>query len=77
MPFDGVAPAVVNAICSLGLDIRSVPATPERIMEAPAVAAATSSSGFGAASPGLGTRDSGLEARAGSGRTIRRKGGRA
>jgi len=34
MPFDGVAPAVVNAIRSLGIDIRSVPATPERIMEA-------------------------------------------
>ena len=34
MPFDGVAPAVVNAIRSLGIDIRQVPATPERIMEA-------------------------------------------
>jgi CO/xanthine dehydrogenase Mo-binding subunit len=44
MPFDGVAPAVVNAIRSLGLDIREVPATPERIMEAPSI----------------GTRDSGV-----------------
>ena len=34
MPFDAVAPAVVNAIRSLGIDIRQVPATPERIMEA-------------------------------------------
>jgi CO/xanthine dehydrogenase Mo-binding subunit len=34
MPFDGVAPAVVNAIRSLGIDIRAVPATPERVMEA-------------------------------------------
>jgi len=52
MPFDGVAPAVVNAIRSLGIDIRSVPATPERIMDAPAFAAASSSDGFGAAAPG-------------------------
>jgi CO/xanthine dehydrogenase Mo-binding subunit len=37
MPFDGVAPAVVNAIRSLGIDIRSVPATPERIMDAPEI----------------------------------------
>jgi CO/xanthine dehydrogenase Mo-binding subunit len=34
MPFDGAAPAVVNAIRHLGIDIRSLPATPERIMEA-------------------------------------------
>jgi CO/xanthine dehydrogenase Mo-binding subunit len=34
MPFDGVAPAVVNAIRSLGLDVREVPATPERVMKA-------------------------------------------
>ena len=34
MPFDGVAPAVVNAIRSLGIDIREVPATPQRIMNA-------------------------------------------
>jgi CO/xanthine dehydrogenase Mo-binding subunit len=37
MPFDGVAPAVVNAIRSLGLDVREVPATPERVMAAPAI----------------------------------------
>jgi CO/xanthine dehydrogenase Mo-binding subunit len=34
MPFDGAAPAIVNAVRHLGLDIRSLPATPERIMEA-------------------------------------------
>ncbi len=34
LPFDGAAPAVVNAIRHMGLDIRSLPATPERIMEA-------------------------------------------
>jgi CO/xanthine dehydrogenase Mo-binding subunit len=38
MPFDGVAPAVVNAIRSLGIDIRAVPATPERMSEAGTVA---------------------------------------
>jgi hypothetical protein len=35
MPFDGVAPAVVNAIRSLGIDMREIPATPERVMAAP------------------------------------------
>ncbi|MGQ0714257.1 MAG: xanthine dehydrogenase family protein molybdopterin-binding subunit [Gemmatimonadaceae bacterium] len=33
MPIDGPAPAVVNAIRHLGLDIREIPATPERIQE--------------------------------------------
>ncbi|MFN0205863.1 MAG: xanthine dehydrogenase family protein molybdopterin-binding subunit [Planctomycetota bacterium] len=33
MPIDGPAPAVVNAIRSLGIDIRSIPATPERIQK--------------------------------------------
>ena len=33
LPLDGPAPALVNAIRHLGLDIREVPATPERIME--------------------------------------------
>jgi CO/xanthine dehydrogenase Mo-binding subunit len=37
MPFDGVAPAVVNAIRSLGIDVRDIPATPERVMAAPRV----------------------------------------
>jgi len=30
-----VAPAVVNAIRSLGIDLREVPATPEKVMAAP------------------------------------------
>ena len=33
MPIDGPAPAVVNAIRHLGLDVRHIPATPERIQE--------------------------------------------
>jgi CO/xanthine dehydrogenase Mo-binding subunit len=37
MPIDGPAPAIVNAIRSLGFDIRDIPATPERIAEAPCV----------------------------------------
>ena len=34
MPIDGVAPAIVNAIRHMGIDIRDIPATPERVMEA-------------------------------------------
>lgn len=34
MPIDGPAPALINAIRHLGLDVRSIPATPETIMEA-------------------------------------------
>jgi len=49
MPFDGVAPAVVNAIRSLGVDLREIPATPERVMGAPS-----------ARDSGVGVRDSGL-----------------
>jgi CO/xanthine dehydrogenase Mo-binding subunit len=37
MPIDGPAPAIVNAIRHLGLDIREIPATPERIAEAACV----------------------------------------
>ena len=37
MPIDGPAPAIVNAIRHLGLDIRDIPATPERIQEAACV----------------------------------------
>jgi CO/xanthine dehydrogenase Mo-binding subunit len=33
MPIDGPAPAVINAIRSLGIDVREIPATPERILE--------------------------------------------
>ena len=34
MPIDGPAPAVINALRHAGFDIRELPATPERIMEA-------------------------------------------
>ncbi|MFQ5740573.1 MAG: xanthine dehydrogenase family protein molybdopterin-binding subunit [Acidobacteriota bacterium] len=34
LPIDGPAPAVINAIRHTGVDIRSIPATPEQIMEA-------------------------------------------
>jgi CO/xanthine dehydrogenase Mo-binding subunit len=34
MPIDGPAAAVVNAIRHLGLDVREIPAIPERVMEA-------------------------------------------
>jgi CO/xanthine dehydrogenase Mo-binding subunit len=47
MPFDGVAPAVANAIRSLGIDLREIPATPERVMAATRVR-----------DPGFGIRDS-------------------
>ena len=33
MPIDGPAPAVVNALRHLGFDVRSIPATPERLMQ--------------------------------------------
>jgi CO/xanthine dehydrogenase Mo-binding subunit len=32
MPIDGPAPAIVNAIRHLGIDVREIPATPERIL---------------------------------------------
>jgi CO/xanthine dehydrogenase Mo-binding subunit len=34
LPMDGPAPALVNALRHLGLDLRSIPALPEAIMEA-------------------------------------------
>jgi CO/xanthine dehydrogenase Mo-binding subunit len=34
LPFDGAAPAIANAVRHLGLDVRSLPLTPERIMVA-------------------------------------------
>jgi len=34
MPIDGPAPAVINAIRQIGLDVRALPAIPEAIMEA-------------------------------------------
>ncbi|MBI1853011.1 MAG: xanthine dehydrogenase family protein [Planctomycetes bacterium] len=38
LPVDGPAPAIVNAIRHVGLDVRSIPATPERLSDAPAIA---------------------------------------
>jgi CO/xanthine dehydrogenase Mo-binding subunit len=38
LPMDGPAPAVVNALRSLGLDVREIPATPELIATCTAVA---------------------------------------
>jgi CO/xanthine dehydrogenase Mo-binding subunit len=37
MPIDGPAPAIVNAIRHLGIDLREIPATPERIQGASCV----------------------------------------
>ena len=34
MPIDGPAPAIVNAIRHIGIDVREIPATPERLMAA-------------------------------------------
>jgi CO/xanthine dehydrogenase Mo-binding subunit len=34
LPFDGVAPAIANAVRHLGFDVRALPLTPERVMEA-------------------------------------------
>ena len=41
MPIDGPAPAVVNAIRSLALDLREIPATPERILAASSPSSST------------------------------------
>jgi CO/xanthine dehydrogenase Mo-binding subunit len=38
LPMDGPAPAVVNALRSLGLDVRDIPATPEIIASCTAIA---------------------------------------
>jgi CO/xanthine dehydrogenase Mo-binding subunit len=34
LPFDGAAPAIANAVRHIGLDVRSLPMTPERVMAA-------------------------------------------
>jgi CO/xanthine dehydrogenase Mo-binding subunit len=34
MPIDGPAPAVINALRHAGVDLRELPATPERVMAA-------------------------------------------
>jgi CO/xanthine dehydrogenase Mo-binding subunit len=41
LPMDGPAPAIVNAIRSLGVDVRELPALPETIFRAPRTARAT------------------------------------
>ena len=35
MPIDGPAPAVINALRHCGFDVRSIPATPERLLKVP------------------------------------------
>jgi CO/xanthine dehydrogenase Mo-binding subunit len=39
LPMDGPAPAVVNAIRSLGVDVREIPALPEVILRSATVGA--------------------------------------
>ena len=61
LPIDGPAPAVVNALRHAGLDVRSIPATPELVAKAirlaPSLIAprATTSARPGPASPGAST----------------------
>jgi CO/xanthine dehydrogenase Mo-binding subunit len=45
MPIDGPAPAVINALRHAGIDVREIPATPEKLMQA-ARAPAPVASGF-------------------------------
>jgi CO/xanthine dehydrogenase Mo-binding subunit len=45
LPIDGPAPAIVNAIRHLGLDVRAIPATPERILGAKSTANSRHSTG--------------------------------
>ena len=40
LPFDGAAPAIANAVRHLGFDVRALPLTPERVMDAPQIAGA-------------------------------------
>ncbi len=35
LPIDGPAPAIANALRHIGLDVREIPATPERLLDAP------------------------------------------
>ena len=41
MPIDGPAPAVINALRHCGFDVRAIPATPEKLMQAPRPVALT------------------------------------
>jgi CO/xanthine dehydrogenase Mo-binding subunit len=47
MPIDGPAPAIVNAIRHMGIDVREIPATPERIMAAGVIDGLRSKVGHG------------------------------
>jgi CO/xanthine dehydrogenase Mo-binding subunit len=38
LPIDGPAPAIANAIRHMGLDVREIPATPERLSNVPLLA---------------------------------------
>jgi CO/xanthine dehydrogenase Mo-binding subunit len=49
LPMDGPAPAIVNAIRSLGIDVREIPALPEVILRATRGAGRTETRGDGAA----------------------------
>jgi len=53
LPIDGPAPAVVNAIRHAGLDVRSIPATPEVLAKAPRLG-----NGAATTTPGAATRAS-------------------
>jgi CO/xanthine dehydrogenase Mo-binding subunit len=59
MPIDGPAPAVINALRHAGFDIRSIPATPERVM----TAARLGPSGVQRREPKAGKRGLGAESR--------------
>ena len=48
LPMDGPAPAVVNALRHLGLDVREIPATPELLANQIATAAARPRDDLGA-----------------------------
>ncbi len=61
LPFDGSAPAIVNAIRHLGIDVRSLPATPERILEA----VERQGSGIGGQESGVRNQESELRSRRG------------
>jgi CO/xanthine dehydrogenase Mo-binding subunit len=54
MPIDGPAPAVVNAIRHAGLDVRAIPATPERLLRAPRLGRAAGADDGRGRAPGPG-----------------------
>jgi CO/xanthine dehydrogenase Mo-binding subunit/CO/xanthine dehydrogenase FAD-binding subunit len=60
LPMDGPAPAIVNAMRHLGIDVREIPATPERVMQ---TMAGTREPGTGGRGPGAGDRGTGVRDR--------------